>query len=74
MKLSEALPSGTTMIMQANDEYWYCKSPSGTEIQLSSFHKMEIQQSLLSTTQKILQLHRNIVLLLIVPKFPKMIY
>ena len=40
LKLSEALPSGTTMIMQANDEYWYCKSPSGTEIQLSSFHKM----------------------------------
>lgn len=40
LKLSNELPSGTTVIMQTKDEYWYCKSPSGTEIQLNQFKKM----------------------------------
>ena len=38
--LSQDLPEGTTIIMQANGSYWYNNEPSGTKITLSSFTKM----------------------------------
>lgn len=40
LTLNKVLPSGTTIIMQTGNSYWYNNQPSGTEIALSSFTQM----------------------------------
>ena len=43
LTLSQALPNGTSIIMQIGNDYWYNNSPATTEISLTSFIKMGTQ-------------------------------
>lgn len=53
LTLSKELPSGTTIIMQTENSYWYDNNPSGTTIKLNNFKKMGGEEQYAYTTENI---------------------